>query len=140
MEGYSRPFLEVYFRDYAEATGGVYRDLLLKYPQKASGAIRECIYSSFTWYYFYVESFIFEFKEDYLTRNMDYLSDWVEFCRKNFGITIEEVWGYICEHADIWINIMQRSFTATGAVVYPHDFLEFWKALEARQRLSSKMV
>ena len=139
IDGVDREFLEVYFIDYAIATGEVYYDLMMQKPD-VNNAIRECIFSSLVWYYFYVEGFFFHQGNKYMLKNIEYLQDWLDRIERDLGITLEEVWAWLCSHTETWMQIYQKSIIATGYIIPSYSFLDFYRAIKSRQRLIAKRI
>ena len=139
IDGVVREFLEVYFIDYAKATGEVYYDLMMQKPD-VNNAIRECIYSTFAWYYFYMEGFLFHQKNNYMQENVDYLYEWCNRVEKDLGIDQEQVNKWMIEHPDIYMDIFGRSTIATGFVVHNYSFFDFYDAIRTRQPLIAKGI
>ena len=83
---------------------------------------------------------MFHHGNNYMQKNVDYLEEWMNRVERDLGITLDEVYAWLCQHADTYTEIYGKSIIATGYVVQSYDIRSFYERIRSRRRLIAKRI
>ena len=123
-----RYFLEVFFRDYLEATGYIYLNRFASHAIKMPFAIKNSI-EVLLYCYFYTQGFQFRRPDDYLKENMQHSADYMKAIKEAYNINADQIYNTIAaNNASMYLRIRQYADGGSGPYV-PIQTVRQWLQL-----------
>lgn len=89
-----RDFLEVFFADYLQSTGGVYLEQFKEHKIKMLFAVKSVL-EVICYCYFYTQGFQFKRPNDFYKANLAHAGNFVRECKKTFNLTDESIYSSV---------------------------------------------
>ena len=125
-----RYFLEVFFRDYLEATGYIYISRFKTHAIKTDFAVRNCI-EVLLYCYFYTQGFQFRNPDNYLKENMQHSADYMKEVKKLFNVNADKIYGAIsANNASMYLRIRKYADGGSGPYVPVQTVRQWLQLLE----------
>lgn len=134
-EQFDRPFLDVFFTDYLDATIGVF---IQKYKEVQNNTknilfYKQGMFDSLLLGYFYTQHNIF-YTEKYLIKNYECCTNYLLQTLNFFNIQPKDIYNfYIKEHPQTYAQIMQSSLVGTGYIPYLQTLKEWLEIVYYRK-------
>lgn len=137
-----RSFLEVFYQDYLASTGWIYfeklkeeiirinrkidnKEELGQHEQDYGFYLRDMLFSTIEYAYFYSESFLQEQGPFFVRENFVAAGKLVHYTLTILGMSINDIDNYMRANRNLWGNIQKTSLIATGDIVLKHGFAEW---------------
>lgn len=119
-----RYFLEVFFRDYLEATGYIYLREFARHTIKMRFAVK-CAIEILVYCYIYTQGFQFA-RKDFLTINLAYAGEYLNGVRRTFNVTNQDIYNAIAENnAEMYRKIRPLADPGAGAYIPQQSFRDW---------------
>ena len=133
-DGKEHDFLQVFFRDYLDATGYVYLDLYKKNKISREFAI-DNIVGVLGYCYFYCQGFIYHEPQTYLKEDIRHAKRFYRKATRILQITKKDIITFFTkEQCKQWNICKKMSRIATGEMIEPMSFAQWLKLMEEEQR------
>lgn len=133
-DGKQHDFLQVFFRDYLEATGYVYLDLYKHNRISRDFAISNCI-GVIGYSYFYCQGFIYHEPKTYMKEDIRHARRFYRKATRMLQITKKDIYQFFTtEQCKQWVDVKRMSRIATGEMVEPYSFPQWLNLMEEEQR------
>lgn len=132
VEGEADPryFLEVFFRDYIEATGYIYLNRFKTHDIKMTFAVKNTI-EVLCYCYFYTQSFMFRRPDDYLKINLKHCAEYLHEVKTTFDTTVDKIYTVIASSdAAMYLRIRKQADGGCGPYLPIQTVREWLHMLE----------
>lgn len=124
-EDFVRPFLDLFFTDYLDATGTIALEKYKQFSYNNKQFYRNLLFDTLLMCYFYTEFAIY-WNSNYLRKNYEKVKYFLNQIKQLFNCDINYIYQhYFIDNRKIFSQVMQNSIIATGYIIYQHTFKEW---------------